>query len=47
MLDQGIQPPKEIETKLTKDDFSDHSSISEDGLPDADLKFVVNPGISK
>ena len=47
MIDQGLEPPQNIKAVLTSDDFSDHSSISEDGLPDKDLEFCVEPNLTK
>lgn len=46
MIDRGQEPPKDLQVKLTAEDYSDHSSISEDGLPDKDLEFCVAPNLS-
>jgi len=47
MIDKGIEPPTIIEAELSSADDTSDSAISESGLPDADLKFVVDPNVSE
>jgi hypothetical protein len=46
MIDQGIEPPAIIEAELSSSDKTSDSAVSENGVPDTDLKFLIDSVVS-